>query len=101
MVTGRQVNILIDYFEKESNSAELRLEVLKVLLDKRINHTVQSLEEVMANHWDKKDTQLEFFEKGAVRKPPSRNGAPFPACTGGCWRTGIIIFRFTASAAFA
>ena len=60
---GAAGDILIDYFEKESNSAELRLEVLKVLLDKRINHTVQSLEEVMALHWDKKDTQLEFLKR--------------------------------------
>ncbi len=60
---GPAGEILIDYFQNESNSAEIRLEVLKVLLNKKIDRTVNALEEVMALHWDKKDAQLEFMKR--------------------------------------
>ncbi|MDC7223055.1 MAG: HEAT repeat domain-containing protein [Spirochaetales bacterium] len=60
---GPAGDILVDYFKKESNSAELRLEVFKVLLDKKIDGTVPAFEEVMELHWDKKDTQLEFLKR--------------------------------------
>ncbi len=54
---------LLEYFSKESNSVELRLEVLKVLLEKQIDGTVPALEAVMDLHWEKKDTQLEFLKR--------------------------------------
>ncbi len=60
---GRADSILVDYFADESNSAEMRLEVLKVLLEKKTGGTVPALEEVMALHWLKKDTQLEFLKR--------------------------------------
>jgi HEAT repeat protein len=60
---GPAGEILLDYFKKESNSAELRLVVLKVLLDKKITGTVPAFDEIMKLHWDKKDTQLEFLKR--------------------------------------
>ncbi|MDC7220388.1 MAG: HEAT repeat domain-containing protein [Spirochaetales bacterium] len=60
---GRAGDILVEYFKNESNGAELRLVVFKVLMDKQISGTVPAFEEVMALHWDKKDTQLEFLKR--------------------------------------
>jgi len=62
LATSEAVTILNDFLLDDKKSQALRLEVLKVMLEKEIQGTADSLLAIMEEEWDKEDSQGKFME---------------------------------------